>query len=500
MSSSSISPTSTATSSLIYLDTASLRSPLLTVTSPNASQSFSTGDIINVRWTLSDPALLRNTAVSLSWFYRLDSNPNQLWKGSNIALSIAASAASYSVRASSDLLTANYSIGVDFGSIFGGNGDVTIGMSNEVSGAPVLKTNINLISIRKQFRIRHIPDRIVPPSPQTVAFKAPVTLVVSRTADLTLPPAPTASSSTDVSNTPNTPNTQPPAIPGPSAPQGPSTGALTAIIISASLFLLLGIAATAVLLLRRRRRQQPSKPPFPSTPVLPAFTSLSLPRTPSTSTLIVPPSPTKPAPALLFDILSPHDAIARARPDEKGPGLFDSIPDTSEPSDLSEPGELGDDAVVAVAVAAEAEPFEDVADVKKGVAAAPAPPPPADKHAEARADEVAAVPPARLLPAYEAAGDEAPPTAGDETPMRWWTAAQVGERLMGLGVGPGLAAALEDHGVDGVSLETITAEALVGMGIAEPFSRHVVLQAVEYLRSGVVPAASASASAASSAS
>ncbi|KAJ3117013.1 hypothetical protein HDU96_008184 [Phlyctochytrium bullatum] len=58
------------------------------------------------------------------------------------------------------------------------------------------------------------------------------------------------------------------------------------------------------------------------------------------------------------------------------------------------------------------------------------------------------------------------------------TAAQVSEELMGMGVGAALAAALEDHNVDGMRLCSLTDGDLRAMGIDQEISRELVLRAV----------------------
>ncbi|KAJ3099520.1 hypothetical protein HDU96_010683 [Phlyctochytrium bullatum] len=64
--------------------------------------------------------------------------------------------------------------------------------------------------------------------------------------------------------------------------------------------------------------------------------------------------------------------------------------------------------------------------------------------------------------------------------------AQVSELLMKMGVGPALASALEDSGIDGKSLATVTDYDLQRMGLEQPISRHMVLQVIEHILSGAV--------------
>ncbi|KAJ3114936.1 hypothetical protein HDU96_001436 [Phlyctochytrium bullatum] len=61
------------------------------------------------------------------------------------------------------------------------------------------------------------------------------------------------------------------------------------------------------------------------------------------------------------------------------------------------------------------------------------------------------------------------------------TAAQLSEKLMSMGVGPALAAALEDVGVDGAALSALDDEALRACGIELKASRTIVLRAVRQL-------------------
>ncbi|KAJ3118533.1 hypothetical protein HDU96_000951 [Phlyctochytrium bullatum] len=71
---------------------------------------------------------------------------------------------------------------------------------------------------------------------------------------------------------------------------------------------------------------------------------------------------------------------------------------------------------------------------------------------------------------------------GDRAPglgVRGLMPAEVSERLMAMGVGPALVAALEDNGVDGGRLVMLDDAQLEAMGIDQPNSRQLVLQAVQ---------------------
>ncbi|KAJ3104608.1 hypothetical protein HDU96_008860 [Phlyctochytrium bullatum] len=61
------------------------------------------------------------------------------------------------------------------------------------------------------------------------------------------------------------------------------------------------------------------------------------------------------------------------------------------------------------------------------------------------------------------------------------TPAQVGERLMAMGVGPALAAALEDHQVNGARLLQLQDSDLVRMGINDEFQRELVLRSASHV-------------------
>ncbi|KAJ3118132.1 hypothetical protein HDU96_003661 [Phlyctochytrium bullatum] len=65
-----------------------------------------------------------------------------------------------------------------------------------------------------------------------------------------------------------------------------------------------------------------------------------------------------------------------------------------------------------------------------------------------------------------------------------WTPAQVSEKLMEMGVGAALVAALEDNGVDGARLLALNDTQLADMGINQPLSRRLILQAAQYIVEG----------------
>ncbi|KAJ3094561.1 hypothetical protein HDU96_001567 [Phlyctochytrium bullatum] len=69
-----------------------------------------------------------------------------------------------------------------------------------------------------------------------------------------------------------------------------------------------------------------------------------------------------------------------------------------------------------------------------------------------------------------------------EREARTWIAslspAEAGERLMSIGLGPGLVSALEENGIDRANLLTLTDADLAAIGIDELYSREMVLRAV----------------------
>ncbi|KAJ3114827.1 hypothetical protein HDU96_001570 [Phlyctochytrium bullatum] len=61
------------------------------------------------------------------------------------------------------------------------------------------------------------------------------------------------------------------------------------------------------------------------------------------------------------------------------------------------------------------------------------------------------------------------------------SAAEVGERLLRLGIGAALVSALEENNIDGPNVLTLTDSDLVGMGIQERYSRELILRAITYV-------------------
>ncbi|KAJ3118734.1 hypothetical protein HDU96_009323 [Phlyctochytrium bullatum] len=78
---------------------------------------------------------------------------------------------------------------------------------------------------------------------------------------------------------------------------------------------------------------------------------------------------------------------------------------------------------------------------------------------------------------------ESAPTAAAQGALIGMSAAEVSDQLMAMGVAPGLAAALEDHGVDGARLYDFSDTDLLRMGIYQPVSRNIILRAVAHVRS-----------------
>ncbi|KAJ3090814.1 hypothetical protein HDU96_003296 [Phlyctochytrium bullatum] len=221
---------------------------------------------------------------------------------------------------------------------------------------------------------------------------------------------------------------------------------------AAAAALVLLIASILFVTFLRRRRQKPTLPPLPtytsSTP-----TGLSPSPAPTTP---APTAYTKPKPAIdpTTGISSPHwTTFVTPIPSEKSSSALFTGSTTTRSAGFSTVMTRSDTATSSGA--GDSKLGGAVGDVKRG---------------EAVESEV------KLMPVEPLQGPSPSPSPAARARIKALTPTEVGEALMGMGVGPGLAAALEDHGIDGVRLLQLTDAELVGMGISDRFQRELVVR------------------------